>query len=148
MAVLIKTRRDGGASYASISVVAPVLASSRFRENLAPSFSFLSVPLFRNLDEVSPQLRAEITPPSNAQPSILDARKPHRFPAHFRIPAALTTELDRSPFPVPYPFLLSSASSYRITGSRLVPVLFPNREKIGYFVARKFFANVLNDDAI
>lgn len=79
MAVLIKTRRDGGASYASISVVAPVLASSRFRENLAPSFSFLSVPLFRNLDEVSPQLRAEITPPSNAQPSILDARKPHRF---------------------------------------------------------------------
>ena len=56
--------------------------------------------------------------------------------------------MDRSPFPVPYPFLLFSASSYRITGSRLVPVLFPNREKIGYFVARKFFANVLNDDAI
>lgn len=42
MAVLIKTRRDGGASYASISVVAPVLASSRFRENPRSFGPFLS----------------------------------------------------------------------------------------------------------
>lgn len=47
MAVLIKTRRDGGASYASISVVAPVLASSRFRENPRSFGPFLSPrPLF------------------------------------------------------------------------------------------------------
>ena len=66
MAVLIKTRRDGGASYASISVVAPVLASSRFRENprsfrpfLSPRPSLFSLgSLCETLEFLQPNLQA------------------------------------------------------------------------------------------
>ena len=73
-----------------------LLALSRKPRSLLPPF----FPPFRNLDEVSPQLRAEITPTRNL-PSSRKARKPHRFqgsPLIFGSPRRLPRSWIASPF--------------------------------------------------
>lgn len=139
MAVLIKTRRDGGASYASISVVAPVLASSRFRENLAPSFllSFLRsatlTRFLRSYEQKSHQ-RATFHPRGR-----LGSRIGSRDPRSFSDPRGACHGVGSLP-PSSFP------SFFRLSHRRmrLVPVLFPNREKIRVFNddERYDFANV------
>lgn len=141
MAVLIKTRRDGGASYASISVVAPVLASSRFRENLAPSFllSFLRsatlTRFLRSYEQKSHQ-RATFHPRGR-----LGSRIGSRDPRSFSDPRGACHGVGSLP-PSSFP------SFFRLSHRRmrLVPVLFPNREKIRVFNddERYDFANVSN----